>query len=192
MYHVETVQSFLLEKYLYIYKKNTKGNISHISKIYILTEGILSCTAGACKIVFPVMSFALVTLEDDSMGCRLSVSSPRIPNPSCSRICPDSERLWPLNVQPLPMWESVSLKKKKRKKNWSLHTSCCAFDVTEPHISSAYCSSCVCDWRPEFFWWPLWKCPPRSPDTWPNTRGRALHSSAAGSPHPASQTNTEN
>lgn len=61
--------------------------------------------------------------------------------------------------------------------------------LTKRRISSSSYSSFVFEWRPELFWWPLWKCPPRSLDTLPNTRGRALRSSAAGSPHPTSPTN---
>lgn len=61
--------------------------------------------------------------------------------------------------------------------------------LTKRRISSSSYSSFVFEWRPELFWWPLWKCLPRSPDTLPNTRGRALRSSAAGSPHPTSPTN---
>ncbi len=65
----------------------------------------------------------------------------------------------------------------------------CLYDLTKWCISSSSCSSFVFAGRPRLFWWPLWKCPPRSPDTLPNTPGRAQHSSAAASPHPASQTN---
>lgn len=67
-------------------------------------------------------------------------------------------------------------------------SSRCLFVLTKPHISSSSCGFSVFDWRPKPFWWPPWKCLPRAPDTLPNTRGRALHSSAAGSPHPASKT----
>lgn len=63
------------------------------------------------------------------------------------------------------------------------------FDFKKWHISSSSYSSFVFDGRPKLFWWPLWKRLPRSLDTLPNTRGRALHSSAAGSPHPTSPTN---
>lgn len=59
-----------------------------------------------------------------------------------------------------------------------------SWGLTKQRISSSsYCSS-VYAWRPKPFWWPLWKCPPHSPGTLPNTRGRALHSSAAASPRP--------
>lgn len=63
-------------------------------------------------------------------------------------------------------------------------------DFIKWHISSSSCRSSVFVERPKLSWWPLWKCRPRSPDTLLNTRGRALHSSAAVSPHPA--TNTRN
>lgn len=70
---------------------------------------------------------------------------------------------------------------------WSFQTLGLSEDLsglTKRRISSSsYCSS-VYEWRPKLFWWPLWKCPPHSPGTLPNTRGRALHSSAAASPRP--------
>lgn len=63
--------------------------------------------------------------------------------------------------------------------------------ITKWCISSSSYSSFVCAWRPKPFWWLPWKCPPRSPDTLQNTRDTGLHSSAAGSLHPAI-TRTEN
>lgn len=57
--------------------------------------------------------------------------------------------------------------------------------ITKLCISASSYSSSVCAGRPKPFWWLLWKCPPRSPDTLQNTQDTGLRSSAAGSLRPA-------
>lgn len=68
------------------------------------------------------------------------------------------------------LWLFVLFKKKKTFTKW--------------YISSSSCYSSVFGWRPKPSSLPLWKRLPRSPDTSPSTRGRALRSCAGESPHP--------
>lgn len=56
--------------------------------------------------------------------------------------------------------------------------------LTGAHSASSSFGVLLCDWQPGLAWWPLWKCPPHSPDIWLSTPSTDLHSYASWFHHP--------